>query len=213
MINPQWQPQPDGTVLIPQPIKIAARLFGLPFLAIGGWFSYQLIMATYESISAGGLGELAGNILGLLILLLMALLFGVPGVLLVVARKYVLLRPAPRQVVELFDFFVYRKENSRDIHTEAVVTLRFEAVSPTSTSSARAHSHFACMVYVKASARDRVLAAMTESAERARELGRETAALLGLQLQDTIDADRSRCGAGSAGGEEQEPDEGAGDQP
>lgn len=211
MTSSQWQPQPDGTVLIPQPIRMAARLFGLPFLAIGGWFSYQLIMATHESVSAGGLGELAGNILGLLILLFMALLFGAPGVLLVVARKFLLLRPAPRQVVELFDFFVYRKENRRDIPTEAFVTLRFEAVSPTSTSATRGHSHFACMVYVKVSARDRILAAMTESADRARELGRETATLLGLQLEDTIDADRSRCGAGGAG-EDEEPEEAAVDQ-
>lgn len=91
------------------------------------------------------------------------------------------------------------------------MTLRFEAVSPTSTSSTRAHRHFACMVYVKVSARDRILAAMTESADRARELGRETATLLGLQLEDTFDADRSRCGAGGAG-EDEEPEEAGVDQ-
>src|SRR5262245_18998043 len=99
MTTVEWQELAPGRVIIRQPSPKAARLFGLPFLAAGGYFLYQFV---------GGLihpGEL--TIAGWILLPLMAGGFLVPGWVLATFRKQTTIDTAARGAIEDYNFLLY----------------------------------------------------------------------------------------------------------
>ena len=85
---------------------LALRLFGLPFLIVGGKFLYELLRGIYESIISG---EMLLLFPGTLLLIVMILAFGIPGWLLTFVRKSVTIDRGQSEVIDIKDFLVYKR--------------------------------------------------------------------------------------------------------
>ena len=125
----------DGARLTVQfPVSVVVRLFGLPFLAVGGYFTWSLVLALVDALR--GETRLADTAAGLVLALLIALTFGVPGVLLVFARARVHVDAAARRVEEVKQFGPYRYATAMPLSRMASVrVVRRDPVSSTSTTS------------------------------------------------------------------------------
>src|SRR6478609_10885195 len=122
-----WQTE-GSQATIRQGGVIAARLFGLPFLAGGGYLAYQFLDGVLHP------GELTWA--GWTLLPLMAAVFLVPGWILVAARKGVRLDRTRREVIEEFDYRVYTRRTVSPVTHDSTVLLRFEEGSTSSTRGA-----------------------------------------------------------------------------
>jgi len=122
-----WQTEGPAQATIRQGGVIAARLFGLPFLAAGGYFAYHFL---------GGLlhpGELTWA--GWTLLPLMMAAFLVPGWILVAGRKRTRLDSARREVVEEMDYLVYTYRKTSPVRSDSHVMLRYEQGSKGDTGT------------------------------------------------------------------------------
>jgi hypothetical protein len=94
-----------GTLTIPLEHGLVGRLFGVPFLAAGLWFAYQLVASAIGVIRLGP-SEAVAYLPGLVLLLVMGAAFLVPGWLLALTRSRVQLNPLTGTVVEERDLRV-----------------------------------------------------------------------------------------------------------
>ena len=164
-----WQEEGSGVVVIGQGAPIAARLFGVPFAAAGGWFLYQLV----QSVIGGGL-----TIAGWILLPVMTAAFLVPGWILLFGKKRTRLDIARREATEEFDFLVHTRRTVTRIPQEAHVMLRYEKGGGT--------NQYNTHVYLAPDDRRLILLALFDSTEKDRplELGHKAARLFGIDLQD-----------------------------
>ena len=168
-----WQTAGPGQVLIRQGGFGAARLFGLPFLAAGGYFAYHFF---------GGLlrGELL--IAGWTLLPVMMAAFLVPGWILVVARKRVRLDSARREVVEEMDYLVYTYRKALPVRSESHVMLRYEQGSKSSSGT-----QFNIPVYVETGEQTALIALFDDSQKtEALAFAAKAAAFLSLAVRDRM---------------------------
>ena len=163
------------------PVSPIVRLFGLPFLAVGLYFGSTLTLAAGDALRGEAkLGETAA---GLLLALLIALTFGVPGVLLVFARARVLVDAAARRIEEVKQFGPYRYVNATPL--TSMTAVRVARRDPAS-SSATAPSYHVELVDVRGYAR---LVGLYDEVDSAVALGRQVSTLLALPLEQRVDVD------------------------
>jgi len=183
------EPSPGVVVISPGGIGLA-RLFGLPFAAIGAWFLYQL--------GGGVLHPSEMTIFGWLILPLMAAVFLAPAWIILFGRKRTRLDTTRREATEEFDLLVYTRRKVTPIPRESHLMLRYEAGATRTTSGAVADdtiTTYTTHVYIdptgpqpggRASRSGLILLALFGANEkpRALEFARKVAGLLGADVQD-----------------------------
>ncbi len=101
-----------------------ARLFGLPFLGIGGYLLGMIALGLLEHITAGQVIEWLKNAAGTMVGLVIGLLFAVPGWLLVFTRWRWIIDGTRREAELQKDFLVAKTRKSvaaQDItHVEVI---------------------------------------------------------------------------------------------
>lgn len=103
-----------------------ARLFGLPFLAVGAYFLYHLLGALYDYGSHGTSTSFFKNLPGTLLLVFMIVAFAVPGILLIFFAKEVALDVKNQEVTETVDFLLYQKRTNHSLNLFTKVIAREE---------------------------------------------------------------------------------------
>ena len=121
-----WREE-NGHVAISQPGPGLARLFGVPFLAAGGYLLYQFLDGVFHP------GEL--TIAGWTLLPLVALAFFVPGWLIATFRKHATIGTSERVIAEEYDFLVYTWRTRTSIASDAHVMYRYERGSSRTSSA------------------------------------------------------------------------------
>lgn len=118
----------EGTrAVVNLPLPMAARLFGLPFLAVGVYLGRALV--------TGILHPSDMTVAGWILLPLVTLAFLGPGWALVLMRKRVVIDAGSRVAVEETDFVVYTKRTRTLLPSGAHVMLRTERGSGGDTMS------------------------------------------------------------------------------
>lgn len=88
----------DGVIHADVAVPMAARLFGVPFLAMGCYLLYTLTLAIAAAVNANGtVGDIIG---GQFLHIVFMLSFGGPGVLLVFGGRTVVFDKAARAITE-----------------------------------------------------------------------------------------------------------------
>jgi hypothetical protein len=109
MSDPRVRRPAEKQLLITSAPGWFATLFGLPFLAAGLWFSYQFVAAIYTYCTTVARKDFPEALLAFAIILLVALIFGTPGVLLVLFRNRILIDAEARSVTACKDFLLFRR--------------------------------------------------------------------------------------------------------
>ncbi len=105
-----WSKENETRLRVNQNFGAIRYLFGTPFLLVGLYFLYQyLIMGIIAYIQAGDWRGLFSNIFGWLIIILIALLFLVPGWVIVFLRHTVIIDTQLGQLIQTRDFLIYRQ--------------------------------------------------------------------------------------------------------
>jgi hypothetical protein len=105
-----WTKENETRLQINQNFGAIRYLFGTPFLLVGLYFLYQyLIMGIIAFIQAGDWGGLFSNMFGWLIIILIALLFLVPGWVIVFLRHKVIIDTRLGQLIQTQDFLIYKR--------------------------------------------------------------------------------------------------------
>ena len=169
-----WQTEGPAQATIRQGGVIAARLFGLPFLAAGGYFAYHFL---------GGLlhpGELTWA--GWTLLPLMMAAFLVPGWILVAGRKRTRLDSARREVVEEMDYLVYTYRKTSPVRSDSHVMLRYEQGSKGDTGT-----RYDIHVYVETEEKLALIALFSDKQKtEALALAAKAAAFLSIPVRDRL---------------------------
>jgi hypothetical protein len=169
-----WQADGPSRATIRQGGVLVARLFGIPFLAAGGYFAYHFL---------GGLlhpGELTWA--GWTLLPLMMAAFLVPGWILVVGRKRTLLDSARREVVEEMDYLVYTRRKASRVTSDSQVMLRYEQGSKSDTGT-----RYDIHVYVETGAQLALIALFSDKQKtEALAFAAKAAAFLTIPVRDRL---------------------------
>jgi hypothetical protein len=163
------------------PVSPIVRLFGLPFLVVGLYFGSTLVFAAAEALR--GEATLAETAAGLVLALLIALTFGVPGVLLVFARAGVLVDAAAGRMDEVKQFGPYRYASATPLSSMRAV--RVVRRNPASSSATGASYHVE-LLDVRGRA---TLVGLYDGCDAAVALGRQVSSLLALPLEQRVDVD------------------------
>ena len=172
----------DGARLTVQfPVSRVVRLFGLPFLAVGAYFTWSLVLALVDALR--GETHLAETAAGLVLALLIALTFGVPGVLLVFARARVCVDAAARRVEEVKQFGPYRYASATPL--SRMVSVRVVRRDPASSTRTTSSFH----VELLDVAGRATLLGLYDEVGPAVALGRHVSTLVALPLEERTDID------------------------
>jgi hypothetical protein len=157
---------------------LAARFFGVPFLAVGGYLAYEL---------AGGIADLlvgraaiAEMFAGTVLLLIMTGAFLIPGWLLTLSRAHVEIDPTARTVTYGRDFRVTQWRQVRSLSEFDRVEVDLLSVS----SSHRSNGKRAYQVELAADDRSNVLVGLFDDGEDALAFGHRLGASIDLRVDD-----------------------------
>ena len=177
----RWHEDAPGQVTIEQGGIGPARLFGLPFAAVGAYFLSHFL---------GGLvhpSEL--TIAGWVLLPLMTAAFLVPGWILLFGRKRTRIDASRREAVEEFAFLVYTRRVVSRIPPDAHVLLRYEKGGPRTVKGAMTDTvitGFDTHVYLVPDQKRMILLGLFAESDKLASLdfARNVAALLGIDVRD-----------------------------
>ena len=174
-MDTRWTEQGTRAV-VNLPIPFVARLFGLPFLAVGIYMGSWLL--------SGILHPTEMTTAGWLLLPSITLAFLAPGWALVLLRKRVVIDAGSRLVLDETDFLIYTKRTSTDLPTRTHVALQVERGSGGTNSRNPLYWIHVCLVTDTAE----VLLAMFADREKveARAFAGQVATFLRTDVQDRI---------------------------
>jgi hypothetical protein len=184
-MKPLPAPRPDGVTVVALSAGWLPKLLGLPFLGFGLWLLWQVPVGAYTYWRADALGELLGQIPGLLLAVVFGALFALPGVLLVFGRKKVELDPGRGEVREAIHYGVSTRRTAVPLAELDRVEL---TAKPDSASGSRPgrpvrwYSH----AELKGAGNRVVLLGLDADHAPVRELGRGVAERLGVPLVDRL---------------------------
>lgn len=178
-----WSADANGRLIIDQVIGKAARLFGLPFLAIGLYLAWNVLAAIVETLTGGRPGEAVSFVAGWILAIAVAAAFLIPGWLLVTLRKRTIVDRAKREVTDVRDFLVYRHERTQPIDATAQVVLTRD-VTPAKEADRNATEIYS-VVLAPGGGKD-VIVWLGDTPENARDVGRKLGAILGVPVVDRL---------------------------
>lgn len=167
----------DGRLEIKPGGNLVAKLFGLPFLAAGAWFLWQILTGIGDYVRADAIAQLPGQFFGFLFILVFAALFGVPGLLLTFGSKRVVIDAPRRELIEIFNWVVYRRATTHPL-------AKFKSIEVRQDPRSRSNLYHVELV---ADARDDVLVGIFNKPDPAIELARTLSGALSLPLRDRTD--------------------------
>lgn len=186
-----WTKENETRLRVNQDFGAIRYLFGTPFLLVGLYFLYQyLIMGIIAFIQAGDGWGLFSNMFGWFIIILIALLFLVPGWVIVFMRHTVIIDTSLGQLIRTQDFLIYKRVKQYRLD-------EFERIQAKQARSRGSQSTRKPLYTVELTTKDgeRVVVA-TDEFEPAKKLRATIAAMLGLkksrktaeqQLEDEIE--------------------------
>jgi hypothetical protein len=175
----------DGADLrLELPVPAAARLFGVPFLLVGGYLGYHLGAGILDLLT--GRAALSEMLVGTLLLVVLAAAFLIPGWLLVFARARVEIDRAARTVTYVRDFGLYRRAEVRPLSEFSAIEVDVLTVS----SSRRSGAPDAFQVELAGSNRRNVVIGLLDDGEEAVAFGHRMGVTLGLPVSDLRHIDR-----------------------
>jgi hypothetical protein len=158
-----------------------ARLFGLPFLLVGLWFLMQFLGGAWDLLN--GRVPFGDSIAGLLGLLFMVAVFGLPGFLIFLLRRYVLLDAGAQSALEVKDFFLTKSAKATPFSDFRDVLVRWEESGGSGDKGAEKNVWLATVRLVKADGTDLFLT-HDGSVAVALDLARKASTLANLPLRD-----------------------------
>ena len=188
-----WQTAGPSQATIRQCGVVAARLFGVPFLAVGGYLAYQFLGGVVHP------GELTWA--GWTLLPLVTAAFLVPGWILVAGRRRTRLDSARREVVQEMDYLVCTRRIVSRVTSDSHVLLRYEKGS---SNSHRVDIH----VYVDSDGRRPALIGLFADAQKteAEAFAAKAAAFLTIPVRDRL-VEKGDLTAGGVVVEQLDPEE------
>lgn len=169
----------DGThVRMTMAAGVAARLFGLPFLLVGGYLGFQLVGGVIDLVvGRASIGEmLAGTVL----LAIITAAFLVPGWMLAFARASVDIDRVARTATCTRDFRIYQSRTVRPLSDFTRVEVDHLSVSANRASSGKS----SYQVELAATNRSNVVAGLFDDRDAALAFGRELGAIVELPVVD-----------------------------
>jgi len=104
----------DGSIVrIDRPMPWFGRLLSLPLLAASGYLLWNVALGLRQDFS--GFGRLADDLVPVLVFSGLGLLIGIPGLILLTFRTFVVLNEALRQIVVTRQFGPLNFRKSRDL--------------------------------------------------------------------------------------------------
>lgn len=178
-----WVADENGRLIVDQPVGKAARLFGLPFVAVGLYLAWNVVAAMFETLTGGHPSEAVGFIAGWIIATVVAAAFLIPGWLLLTLRKRTIVDRARREVTDVRDFLVYRHQKTQPIGSKAEVRLEREVSSSNEpdTNSRQIYS----VTLVPAAGRE-VIVWLADTEQNARDVGSKFASVVGVPVVDLL---------------------------
>jgi hypothetical protein len=172
----EWRTEGPARAIVLQGGVLAARLFGAPFLIVGGYLAYQFIDGVLHP------GELTWA--GWTLLPLMTAAFLMPGWILTAGRRKTILDAGRREVVEVIDYRVYTRRSASPVSPDSLVIMRYQQGSTSSTSSTSFDIH----VHLETPGRPLVLLALFRDDQKsdAHLFAAKAAAFLGITAQDRL---------------------------
>ena len=102
-----------GIVRIDRPMPWIGRLLSLPLLAASAYLLWNVALGLHQDFS--GFGRLADDLVPVLVFTGLGLLVGIPGLILLTFRSFVVLNAALRQIVITRQFGPLNIRNQRDL--------------------------------------------------------------------------------------------------
>jgi hypothetical protein len=169
----RWREEGATALVVEQRGRLAVRLFGLPFLLVGGSLLYQF---------ADGVWNRDLTIAGWIGLPLVTACFLVPGWIMVFARKRTRLDLAERAATEELDFLLFHRRRKHAVPSQATVRVRYEL----RRIDRENRTHLFCPVELAVGPEENVLVAELDGkeSEEALRLGERVAGFLGLRVED-----------------------------
>ncbi|RXH25278.1 hypothetical protein XH99_24935 [Bradyrhizobium nanningense] len=103
----------DGTIRIDRPMPWVGRLLSLPLLAASGYLLWNVALGLRQDFF--GFGRLADDLVPVLVFAGLGLLVGIPGIILLTFRYFVVLNETLRQIVITRQFGPLNIRSSRDL--------------------------------------------------------------------------------------------------
>jgi hypothetical protein len=114
---------------------LSARLFAVPFLLLGGYLIYQLVGGIADLLT--GRAAITEMLAGMLLLLIVALAFVVPGWLLMFSRARIEIDRTARVVTSVRDFGIYQQREAHPLSRFEGVKVDLLSVAPNRHSKGR----------------------------------------------------------------------------
>jgi hypothetical protein len=171
-----WTKENETRLQINQNFGAIRYLFGTPFLLVGFYFLYQyLIMGIIAFIQAGDWWGLFSNVFGWLIILLIALLFLVPGWVIVFLRHRVIIDTKLGQLIQTQDFRIYQRVKQYRLDD-------FESIQARQVKPRRSQTTRKPLYAVELTKKDgETVVVATDEFDLAKKLRATIAAMLGLK--------------------------------
>ena len=173
-----------GVVRVDVGTSMAARLFGLPFMLIGGYLAYQLAGGLVDL--ATGRAALSEMLVGTILLAIVTAAFLVPGWLLMFSKARVEIDRNTRTVTYVRDLRVYQHAEKRALSEFDRVEVDLLSVAPNRQSRGRAYQ-----VELAGRHRRNVVVGLLDDGDEALTFARRIGALIGLPVNDRRDVERA----------------------
>lgn len=174
-MNNQWVRNEQQQIFIRSHLGMT-RWVGLIPLGIGGYFLYKyLILGIVEYIQAGDWRGLFTGVFGWLVIVLLGLVFVIPGWIILALRRNTLIDAQRGEVVEVQDVRVYKRVKRHALNTFQRIMILIEPVKKTTKTQYTVN-----LVTLKD---DKVTVGFMDTREPAEALGQAIADLTHLPLQ------------------------------
>ena len=153
----------------------AARLFGVPFLLVGVWLGYYLVLGLMSFVNGtSGVEMIPGTIL----LIVMTVAFFLPGWMLVASRAVVEIDRTRGTVKVARDWRFYQHHHERRLSEFSVIEIDLLSTAPNKRNNR------AFQVELAAESRNNQVVGLFDDGEAALKHGQHLSALVGLPLVD-----------------------------
>jgi len=163
---------------------LAARLFGLPFLLVGGYLGFHLAGGVLDLLT--GRASLSEMLAGTVLLLVVTAAFLVPGWLLVASRARIEINRMRGTVSYVRDLRIYEHREQRPLSEFTRIEVDLLSVRPNQQPRGRSYR-----VELAGATKGKVTAGLFDAREDAIAFAQRLGALIGLPAEDVSERERA----------------------